>query len=1006
MDQTLEIKTAAQIQAELVQLSLDLGNTLQPGANVGGPVLGALLTRQAVLVADLCTLQVSQAAALRYGSGVPLNTLGVNNDLYRNTLTGDEYQKVNGAYVLRLNLKGQPGYTPVKNRDYFDGKDGKDGVVTFLETYAPENELGSEGNLWIYVNTTDKTATHYKKVRGKWRLIGAAIGGGLGTAPTNQNPVVAISTPVAGATATAGTLLNLVAVATDDVSVSSVDFLNAGGVVLAPGTKNGNQYTATITVPNTPGTFGITAKATDGAGLTNTATVNITIQAATPANTAPVVSISSPAAGATVTAGTSLPLSATATDDVSVSSVEFYNAAGALLAPGVKNGNQYTASITVPNTPGAFIITAKALDGAGLTNTAAVSITIQAAVATALPAPQNVQATAISSSAISIAWSPVPNATGYALEAALTANGSYTEIYRNTSTNYTHGGLPASSPRHYRVKALGTGANADSPYSVKVNATTQAVPSTYNKTILALTISQSNGSTLGRMDTRPAGQFETEYTAMQTPRTRAFLFNETTQAIEPISRSNGRCYTASEAELALIGGAELLAIEFEKRSTGKLFYNNRWKNGSPITDFAKTAPDTYYYNSAVSASIETKEAFVAAGGQLLPENIKLGIWQGETWADLDNWIPTATEWTDNFTDDVGLPDGCDLIVVLPKTQTDFHNVAQARVNIAQFAATYTRHNVLVWDAEGMNLQDEPEKHHYDFPSHVLRAQQMVALWMGETITKTWVSERKTASCGAGTTGPDVVRQAFSTVNLADANTKAQTLANADLQCEVVVSDADPDYPYLHVRKQEITATQGITVTNTNTITATGFVGGNGSTQPRFAKHRYGWRDNTQHPIIAYQRFKLVDIAQLIGPETDGQYANQGVNQFLYGARSGTPNYSNDLEDIHFGTYVKVSSSAGQVDVGANMFTVNNSPAFDPRALVGKYLRIVYEQTRTILLLEGATRAQDVVLSVEKYRMETGPSIVMTPTIAWLWQGCRIEDISLAAVTIVDFSAPA
>ncbi|TGE22820.1 hypothetical protein [Hymenobacter metallicola] len=184
MAQSLVVKTAAQIQSELAQLSLDLGNTLQSGANVAGPVLGALLTRQASLVADLCTLQVSQAAALRYGSGAPLNTLGVDNDLYRNTLTGDEYQKVNGAYVLRLNIKGQPGYTPVKGKDYFDGEDGRDGTVTFLETYPPDNEQGENGDLWIYINVTDKTASHYKKVKGKWRLIGVPIGGSSAVTPT------------------------------------------------------------------------------------------------------------------------------------------------------------------------------------------------------------------------------------------------------------------------------------------------------------------------------------------------------------------------------------------------------------------------------------------------------------------------------------------------------------------------------------------------------------------------------------------------------------------------------------------------------------------------------------------------------------------------------------------------------------------------------------------------------------------------------------------------------
>ncbi|UOQ70969.1 hypothetical protein [Hymenobacter cellulosilyticus] len=85
------VKTSAQIQTELTLLRLDLGNTLKPGVNVSGPTLAALLQRQSDLTFDLTRLQASSASKLHYGAVAPPNTLGKDTDLYRNTVTWDEY---------------------------------------------------------------------------------------------------------------------------------------------------------------------------------------------------------------------------------------------------------------------------------------------------------------------------------------------------------------------------------------------------------------------------------------------------------------------------------------------------------------------------------------------------------------------------------------------------------------------------------------------------------------------------------------------------------------------------------------------------------------------------------------------------------------------------------------------------------------------------------------------------------------------------------------------------
>ena len=48
-------------------------------------------------------------SAWRSGPGVPSNGLGVNGDFYLNETNGDVYEKTGGVYVLTANIKGPPG---------------------------------------------------------------------------------------------------------------------------------------------------------------------------------------------------------------------------------------------------------------------------------------------------------------------------------------------------------------------------------------------------------------------------------------------------------------------------------------------------------------------------------------------------------------------------------------------------------------------------------------------------------------------------------------------------------------------------------------------------------------------------------------------------------------------------------------------------------------------------------------------------------------------------------
>ncbi|TPG66059.1 Ig-like domain-containing protein [Hymenobacter nivis] len=187
--------------------------------------------------------------------------------------------------------------------------------------------------------------------------------------------------------------------------------------------------------------------------------------------TAPNVAITVPAAGAVLTPGTQITLTATATDNVGVQVLVFTNGAtGAFLGNGAKNGNTYTCGYTVPSTAGALTLTATATDAAANSQQATVNVTVQAAGATQLAAPTGLAATPTSATTIGISWNPVTNATGYRLRRK--TDGA--TVYASTGTSYVDTGRTASTTYSYDVLAEGSGAYSNSDYSGAASATTPA----------------------------------------------------------------------------------------------------------------------------------------------------------------------------------------------------------------------------------------------------------------------------------------------------------------------------------------------------------------------------------------------------------------------------------------------------------------------------------------------------------------------------------------------------
>jgi glucose/arabinose dehydrogenase len=179
----------------------------------------------------------------------------------------------------------------------------------------------------------------------------------------NNAPVVAMANPANGSSATSGVSITLIATATDnDDRVTGVEFFENGIKVGATAT------TAPYSVPWSPAVTGIrslTARATDNFGLSTTsAAVTVTVSAPTGGDTqAPVATLGSPANLASGLIGT-INLSATATDNVGVTALEFQVDGTPVGAIG--GASPYTVGLdTTAYASGQHIVRTRARDAAG-----------------------------------------------------------------------------------------------------------------------------------------------------------------------------------------------------------------------------------------------------------------------------------------------------------------------------------------------------------------------------------------------------------------------------------------------------------------------------------------------------------------------------------------------------------------------------------------------------------------------------------------------------------------
>jgi fibronectin type 3 domain-containing protein len=255
--------------------------------------------------------------------------------------------------------------------------------------------------------------------------------------------------------------------------VAKVDFL-VDGVTQATVNVSPAPFTWTWTTTAT-GSHTLGAKATDVAGNPSTiASVTVTVTD----STQPTAAITAPVNGATVT-GSAVAVSASASDNVSVTKVELY-VDGALKMTDATSPYSFSLD-TTPLANGGHTLSAKAYDAAGNTGTSTnVSVTVSNDTS-APTAPGNLTAAAVSATQVNLGWTASIDNVGVT-KYMVQRGGVVIAQLPGTATSYSDTTVVASTGYSYVVIAA-DGAGNPSPASNTATVTTPAAADTSAPTV-------------------------------------------------------------------------------------------------------------------------------------------------------------------------------------------------------------------------------------------------------------------------------------------------------------------------------------------------------------------------------------------------------------------------------------------------------------------------------------------------------------------------------------------
>ncbi|MDX5437730.1 MAG: Ig-like domain-containing protein, partial [Pontibacter sp.] len=208
---------------------------------------------------------------------------GTKYSMYTSGLWSNDYYKKNTTFANSVdnNVVGVVAWGYVNNRNDISVADFASFLSnTFLPNPITKDSEKSELTLW----------------QNKLSKNGIVLGpnGSASSAPANQAPAIAITSPTANTTVAAGTTIEIKANATDnDGSITKVEFYQ-GSVKLGEDSSAPYSYTWSIAAT---GTYSLTAKAYDNTGASKTsAAVGISV-AASPEPAPSLVDTSLPTAG-------------------------------------------------------------------------------------------------------------------------------------------------------------------------------------------------------------------------------------------------------------------------------------------------------------------------------------------------------------------------------------------------------------------------------------------------------------------------------------------------------------------------------------------------------------------------------------------------------------------------------------------------------------------------------------------------------------------------------------
>ena len=326
------------------------------------------------------------------------------------------------------------------------------------------------------------------------------------TVAANQAPVITALTATTTTQFYPGQTVNLSCNAVDnDGTVASVSFsVNGGSAITASNGGSGNVYTATYTIPTnaSPGSFSVTATATDSyspAATTTSSAITFNVTA----NTPPVCSLTYPTTGLSLiavgnpTATLAMNLAATASDANGIATVQFY-VDNALVGAGTLASGSYGYSYTA--TPGIHTFYAKATDAYGATTNSSI-VTLEIADPNALSykvknVTQNCDAVSYCMPVSVASTYTVANVIGYDISLKYNAN-KVTPTGNITLSNTANGLI---NPNFVETNvAIGTPVNGVGSLQITLNLNGAAGSSTYfagtNKDIFCVEFIKTAGFT-------------------------------------------------------------------------------------------------------------------------------------------------------------------------------------------------------------------------------------------------------------------------------------------------------------------------------------------------------------------------------------------------------------------------------------------------------------------------------------------------------------------------------